>query len=219
MGDGFPVWLLGVFPFVFAAMWLAVTTALSHLSGWPALQRAYPDRDDEVLATFGGQSGMMGGAPGVNFSGVLELSACRQGLRVAIWRIFAPFMRPVLVPWRDLTVRRQETFLGPRAVLMLGDVARLTVSGGLADRIARAAGQNWPAGGAPPPIEKPVGRLVAASVVEWLVGTALLGGFFTGATHFSGLDATPLPLAMTLGFPAVFCGLIAFSRFLKRMRR
>jgi predicted metalloendopeptidase len=47
------------FPLFFALLWIMVTTLLGFLSGWFALARTYPDRDETALQTFTAQSGSM----------------------------------------------------------------------------------------------------------------------------------------------------------------
>jgi hypothetical protein len=38
--------LFFLFPVFFVALWLAITVALSYFSGWTALVKAFPDRDE-----------------------------------------------------------------------------------------------------------------------------------------------------------------------------
>lgn len=131
------------FPVFFVGMWLLVTTILSAVSGWKGLESRFPDRDDEVLATFRMASGLM---RGVGMNNVLTLTACRTGLRVAMWKLFAPFDRPFFVPWEQLVVERRDGWLQKRAVLAFGapPVGRLDIAGHLADRLAAAAQGRWP---------------------------------------------------------------------------
>lgn len=201
------------FPFVFAAMWFAVTSLLGLLSGWYGLMRLFPDEEDQVLAKFGGQSGSMG--PGVGMNGILTLSACRGGLRVGIWRIFGPFCAPFYVPWRDLTVRRRRLLVFERADLVFGDAGKLTIAGDLADRIARAADRIWPEPGPPP--RKDVRRLALQALAEWLLITAFAAAFFTlGPLLFWGRPGT-LPPGLAVAFPAVVFGVVTLVRFLRRL--
>jgi len=135
-------WLIpSGFVVLFPALWLAVTTLLGALSGWYGLMARYPDRDDPALAQFRFQSGFM---RGVRMNGVLNLSACRGGLRVGMLRLLGPFCRPFYVPWRDLQVERRQRFFGARAVLRFGDASPLEISADLADRLAKAAAGAWP---------------------------------------------------------------------------
>jgi hypothetical protein len=87
----------------FVALWLLITTLLAGLSGWLGLARRFPDRVEVPRIALKGQSGAMG--MGVQLRGILTLSACPSGLRVAIWRAFAPFSKPFFVPWDEIEAR------------------------------------------------------------------------------------------------------------------
>lgn len=94
-------WFLSAFPFLFLGMWLFVTTMLGFMSGWFTLQQWYPDDcKEEPLLKLGWQSGSMG--MGVSFGNCLTLAARRDGLSIRVWRVFGPFQRPLLIPWRDI---------------------------------------------------------------------------------------------------------------------
>jgi hypothetical protein len=107
-------WFLIVFPFLFVGMWILVTTVLGFMSGWFRLQEWYPDDgNDEPLLKLGWQSGSMG--LGVGFNRCLTFTATRRGLSVRVWRIFGPFQRPLLFPWREITAEPKR-FLFVRMV-------------------------------------------------------------------------------------------------------
>jgi hypothetical protein len=134
--------LVLAFPVLFLAIWLAVTTLLALLSGWFSLMRIYPDRDEQPVLHMPSQSGSMG--LGVNLRGVLTLDVCPSGLRVVMMRAFGPFSRPFLVSWSDISVVRKTMFFTPVARLSLGNAGSLTITTTVADRLASAAGKNWP---------------------------------------------------------------------------
>jgi len=137
------LWLIPLgFAVFFPALWLAVTALLGALSGWYGLMARYPDQEDPALAQFRWQSGFMGA--GVRMNGVLNLAACRGGLRVGMLRLLGPFCRDFYVPWRDLRVERRSRLFGQRAILRFGDAGRLEIPAGLADRLAQAAAGAWP---------------------------------------------------------------------------
>jgi hypothetical protein len=131
------------FPLFFVGMWLLVVTILSAVSGWKGIETRFPDREDEVLAIFRMASGFM---RGVRMNNVLTLTACRTGLRVGMWKLFAPFDRPFFVPWEQLGVERREMWLQKRAILAFGapPVGKLDISADLAERLAAAAQTRWP---------------------------------------------------------------------------
>jgi len=100
-------WFLITFPFLFLGVWMLASTMLGFLSGWYSLQQWYSDeRNEEPLLRLDRQSGSMG--LGVNFGHCLILSATRTGLSIRIWRIFGPFHRPLLIPWRDITAEPRK---------------------------------------------------------------------------------------------------------------
>jgi hypothetical protein len=134
--------LVFLFPVFFAGLWLAITTLLSVLSGWPALMKAFPDRDEIPVLQLSGQSGAMG--PGVNMRGVLTLSVCPSGLRVGISRFLAPFSHDFLVPWDRMSATRKHALFMQVVQLKFGQTGNLTISEDLADRLAGAAGGRWP---------------------------------------------------------------------------
>ncbi len=128
---------------IFIGIWLVATTVLSVMSGWFALMRRFPDRPEIARITLRGQSGTMGI---VNFNGILTLSACAGGLRVGVWRIFAPFSTPFFVPWDQITVTRGQRLFWKVATFNLGKVEgwQLTVGERIADRLAAGSPDVWP---------------------------------------------------------------------------
>lgn len=134
--------LIVALPTFFMAMWLAITTLLSALSGWPALMKAFPDEEEAALLQLSGESGSMG--LGVNLRGVLTLSVCPSGLRVGMARFLAPFARDFLVPWDRITVAHKRALFVPVVRLQFGQAGNLTVSEALAARLAGAADDRWP---------------------------------------------------------------------------
>ena len=134
----------------FILLWLLVTTILALAAGWFSLAKAYPDRPEEPIALFSGQSGLMG--PGINFRGVLRLGVCPSGLRLGMLRLLGPFSRDFLVPWSDISVSRGKTLFWPVARLQFGNpkVGVLVVRARVADGLAQAAGGRWPEAPASP---------------------------------------------------------------------
>lgn len=98
---------------IFAAGWLAMSFFLDGMTGWPALQRRYPEIKEDQLP-IRGFSAAWGGA--LSRRGWLMVSAGRSGLRVTPFKLFAPFTRPITVPWNEISAQR----LGRRAQLAFG---------------------------------------------------------------------------------------------------
>lgn len=139
-----------VFPILFftmfAGFWLMLTVLFRTMSGWPGLESRFPDQDDEAVTTIRGASGVLGG--NVRMKGALKLTACRNGLRVAMSPIFAPFSKPFYVPWEQIRVARTKGVFTSFADLTFGspEAGRLKITAGLADRLAKAASGRWPEG-------------------------------------------------------------------------
>lgn len=141
---------LAIVPFLFIGMWLAVTTLLAAMSGIGELARRYPDRpEQQPWLTMRFQSGQLGRfmMTGVNFGSCLRFDVCPAGLRIKIWRLFAPFSVPCLVPWGAIAVEKRPVLSLPfhfarRYRLSFGDppLGPLTISGRAARRIAEASG-------------------------------------------------------------------------------
>ncbi len=103
----------------FVALWLLITTLLGGLSGWSGLARRFPDRAETPRVQLKGQSASMG--MGVQLRGILTFSACPSGLRVTIWRAFAPFSKPFFVPWGEIDARPKSGLLVDLMRLGLGN--------------------------------------------------------------------------------------------------
>ncbi|HXG80810.1 MAG TPA: hypothetical protein VNJ05_03330 [Sphingomicrobium sp.] len=135
-------WLVTVFPFLFIGMWLLVTTLLGFMSGWFSLQQWYADDgNEEPLIRLGWQSGSMG--LGVSFSSCLTLASRRDGLSVKVWRIFGPFQRPLLIPWRDIAAEPKRVLFWRMMRLSFGrpPVGSLKISERTWNRLIEAAGR------------------------------------------------------------------------------
>ena len=104
-----PALNMNYFPFWFGLMWIPMTSFMGLLSGWYRLVEKYPDSpNEEPLLKLIQQTGALGG---VNFKGVIRLSACPSGLRIGIMKIFGPFSKDFLVPWEQISLTTQKRFL------------------------------------------------------------------------------------------------------------
>jgi hypothetical protein len=125
-------------------MWLLVTTALSIFAGWFELQPLYPDRDDEPLDALRFVSGAIGRGSlfnpwgNVAYGHCLSLDVCHGGLRVSVWRVFAPFQKPIFIPWPCISVREKRFLFLRRYRLEFAqtDGRALTISNRVFRRIA-----------------------------------------------------------------------------------
>jgi hypothetical protein len=209
---------LSLFPFFFAGLWLTVTTMLGFLSGWFSLAPQYPDRDETALLTLRSQSGMMG--LGVSMSGILILSACPSGLRVAIWRVFGPFCRPFFVPWDDIKVQPRRQFFQKMARLGFGrpEAGVLSIDARAWERLATQAGLSQGDPRTLPPVSD--GQLARAFAVQWLVITAGAAAFYYLVPRLMGGDAANgPPLAVCFLFPGIFFGVGQIIRYARQRGR
>lgn len=137
----FPLWLIPLFPLVFAAFWIFVTQLLAKMSGWSALQDRYPDRPDEpAQLTLRFQTASIG-AKRVNYKNCLTLSATSTGLRVSVWRLFGLFQSPFLVPWEQIQAEPVRVLLLKGMLLRFGnpEVGQMIVSAGTWERLVEAS--------------------------------------------------------------------------------
>lgn len=212
VGHNFPV----VFPFLFVAMWLAVTTILGVLSGWSRLMATFPNQFAEPLLQVRGQSGSMG--LGVSMQSVLTLSVCPLGLRVGITRVFGPFCRDFLVPWEAIGVTRKSVFFRSVAKLQFGNprVGSLTIPAHVANRLARAATRRWPENG-PFPEEKHRDTL-RRLLTQWAVMTCAATLFFTLVPLAVAPPGARPPIVVAILFPAIVFGLVTLVRYARDRR-
>ena len=210
MGNEAGPLFLKMFPILFVAMWIAATTMLGFLSGWFALQRAYPRGDEPPLLTLRFRSGSMGGL-GVGMSRILTLSACRSGLGVGMFRLFGPFERPFLVPWGEIGAEPATSFLAPRVRLGFGrpEIGSLKIDVRTWRRLAAAV----PDAVAHIP---PISRASAARgfALQWLVATLFIGWFVYVAAHLDS-GQPRAPAALCFGVPAIVIAVVQAFRFLR----
>jgi len=202
-------WLL--FPLAFGGLWLAITSFLAMMSGWPTMTAAYPDREEQRLVRLGGQSGSMGARDGglfrVNMSGILILDVCPSGLRVSIWRLFGPFSRPFFVPWSELKVRGTQIMFVPFAELGFEKIGGITLK---IDRLAwrrlrDAAPDSAPTIAGDPPFSNT--DVMRSALIRWLAPSAIVSGFFYLASRTFGAGSDAPPVVILIAFPTVMFGL------------
>ena len=188
------------FPVFFAGVWLGATTVLSLLSGWFQLMTAYPDIRETPLCDIRA-SGMMG--LGVSIQNVLRLAVLPSGLRVSIIRLFGPFNRPFVVPWREIEATAGTMFfLGPSVKLGFGSpqLGSLTVQRATWDRLQVAGGGK--VGGTLPPVNFRSAMIAVALQTAVVIGAASC--FFYFMSWQKG--GPSLSVAVCIAFPAVVFG-------------
>ena len=205
------------FPYLFAGMWLLVTTLLGVMSGWFNLQQWYADDSNEApLLKLGWQSGVMG--LGVNLNGILTLAAYRSGLSVRVWRLFGPFQKPLLIPWTEITAEPGRSFFTKMVKLGLGNPpnGRLKINAASWAKLVAAAG---PVANVPLPAAPAVSSrsIAVRMLLEWAVITVAAAAFFYFAPRFISPadDAAAIPLGVCIGMPAVVFGITQLVRFFR----
>jgi|SRR5215469_3855368 len=207
-----------LFPLLFIAGWLTITTVLMTLAGWFDLARKYPDRADPALCKLRFQSGRMGSfLGGVSMSGILRLETCQTGLRVGLARLFGPFCRDFFVPWDEIRVKRGNRLIWKVANLEFGHRGNLELFDYTANRLARSVPRQWPESGS---FAKETPAQAAWGAFQiWLLLTTCAALFFSLVPRLMvpNGDAYP-PLEMAIGFPALVFGISALLIFFRRIR-
>jgi hypothetical protein len=153
---------------------------------------------------------------GVSMSGILVLSACRSGLRVAIWRVFGPFCRPFFVPWDEIKVQPRQVLFQKMARLGFGrpEAGVLSINSRAWDKLAAEA--RLPLGDPRVLPTESGGRFARSLFVQWLLMTSLAAAFFFIAPKLmSPNGAEGLPLATCILFPALFFGIAQIFRYVR----
>lgn len=136
-------WVLATYALMFLGIWLVATSLNGVLSGWFRLQRWYGDDGTETpLLSMRALPAFMGRAR-VRLSGRLSLGATDKGLSLRVFRLLAPFQRPLLIPWSDITASApMPGWLSERVKLDFGQppVGQLTLSATTWARLVEAAG-------------------------------------------------------------------------------
>ena len=214
MTDSETALFLSLFPFAFVGMWLFITTMLGVLSGWFALQSQFPRGDEAPLVTFRRLSGSMG--LGVNLNGILTLSACPSGLRIAIWRAFGPFQRPFLVPWAEISPESKTRFFMPMARLGLGapEIGKLTIDAGIWQKLSVHAPAGRRTTAAPLPLVTNQ-QLARGLALQWAVISAVFVAFFAVVSQLPP-GPPPVPLAVFVAFPVIAVGIAQLLRYVRQ---
>ncbi|HEU4453908.1 MAG TPA: hypothetical protein VFR81_12655 [Longimicrobium sp.] len=108
----------------FAVMWIGVNRLLAQLSGWRWLARHFRGTPADVVESVSMGSARMGSAffP-TAYSGILNVSASREGVGLSLFPLFAIGAPPLLIPWDAVGECRTWTLFGfPRFQFNVGRV-------------------------------------------------------------------------------------------------
>jgi hypothetical protein len=205
-------WLPYAFPILFLGTWVLASMVLGFVSGWFNLQQWYPDEGgEEPLLTLNGQSGSMGA--GTWFKGVLRLSSYPSGLGVGVWRIFAPFQRPLKIPWSEIEAEPSSSFFLPMVKLNLGKPAngRLKISARSWSRLIGAV-PNEARQFQMTAFPVTAGSFARALIIQWVAMAAIVSAFLAFASVTTGPSAR-FPPVLLIGFFLLFFGIAQLIRY------
>jgi hypothetical protein len=136
-----PMLFAAIFPI---ALWFLISALLSITSGWFSLSKVYRTEVPFEGAKWKGQSGRMRWL--ANYNSVLTLGANREGLYLACMFLFRFMHPPLLVPWREIKVRRSQAWFFEYVTFTLGHelAIPLGIQAKIADRLKGQAGDDWP---------------------------------------------------------------------------
>jgi hypothetical protein len=112
-----------IFLVAFPLFWCAINFALSYLSGWRSLARDFRGKPAEPGAKVLGSARMGSPIFPTGYSGILNVSASREGVGLSLFPLFAVGAPPLLIPWRAMGECRTWTLFGfPRFQFRVGGV-------------------------------------------------------------------------------------------------
>ncbi len=132
------------FAIFFLVLWILINFLISRFTGWARMAGHYPD-----MGGFSGKKWRFQTVTtrmGMGYKGSANVGADARGLYLSIFFIFRFGHPPLFVPWRDITITEKKLY--KMKVLEFrfrktGDLpVRITAK--LGDRLAEAAGSNWP---------------------------------------------------------------------------
>ena len=133
--DGHPLLFGAVFGF---CLWNGLCVLLSFISGWGLLARKYRLRGHFDGKRWEVQYGRVGP---ISIRGGLILGANSEGLYLGMIPLFRPGHPPLLIPWKDTSVPREQSFFLPSMDFQVGSKPSvfLSVSAESAEQIVHAA--------------------------------------------------------------------------------
>ena len=142
--DQHPSLFAAIVPIYFLTLWLLIGAIVSVVGGWRSLSKLYRTQVSFGGAKWGLQSGQMRWR--TNYNHVLTLGASGEGLYLAVSFVFR-FMHPaLLIPWREIKVRRSQGWFFEYVTFTLGQelTIPLRIRAKLAERLKNEAGGYWP---------------------------------------------------------------------------
>ena len=142
--DQHPSLFAAIFPVYFCTLWFLVSATISVVSGWLSLSKLYRTQLAFGGAKWRGQSGQMRWR--TNYNLVLTLGASAEGLYLAVIILFRFLHPPLLIPWREIKVRRSKGWLFEYVTFTMGHelAIPLRISAKAAEKLKNEAGSYWP---------------------------------------------------------------------------
>ena len=133
-----------IFPIYFLCLWCLVAAIVSLVGGWFSLAKVYRTRVPFDGAKWRIQSGQMRWL--ANYNRVLTLGTSPEGLYLASMFLFRFMHPPLLIPWREIRVRRKKGWVFEYVILTLGHelAIPLRIRAKLAAKLRESAGSYWP---------------------------------------------------------------------------
>jgi hypothetical protein len=129
--------------------------------------------------------------------------------------------RVFFVPWADIKVERKRRSYGERAALCFGkpEIGRLNIFGHVANRIARAAQEQWPETG--PLRDESSSQALFVLARAWLLGSVVWAAmaallFWVSPPPMTGSPALILALILV---PITANGVVSVLSYLRRVKR
>lgn len=125
-------------------LWLAINYVISVVSGWTELARTYRISGEFQGRRWRFQSGQM--RLMMNIHNALTVGANLDGLHLATLFPFRPCKPPLFVPWADISAREGKFLFWKYFEFRFrqAPAVYLQLSTNLTEKIAAAAGPNWP---------------------------------------------------------------------------
>jgi len=133
-----------IFPIYFLCLWVPVAAIISLVGGWFSLAKVYRTRVPFDGTKWRMQSGRMRWL--ANYNNVLTIGASQQGLYLASMFLFRFMHPPLLVPWREIKVRRGNGWVFEYVTFTMGHelAVPLRIRDKLAAKLRESAENCWP---------------------------------------------------------------------------
>jgi len=142
----FPTLVLILSLMSFVVLWMGVAAIVPKFSGWEELEDLFPDRPEKTIRTLSFRGFYLGRQKlGASYRGCVTFEVCHTGLRVLVWKIFAPFSHPIFVPWEAMELEPARIFGFAATRIKMGPSPEfwMTMPNSSARDIANASGGSF----------------------------------------------------------------------------